>query len=207
MNPNTRNQVMALSGLFQATQLVKQLAWEGHAERDVIEQSLRSIFIRDAENSEAIYPGGQGFGLRVLRGQLGGDPQSRDVEVTRYSATLLHLERKLARRSDLLKAIGTRVETTGELLSEHPVTHVVVVKQLADIYQHTISTLGPRVMVNGEHAHLGNEEIAAQIRALLLAGIRAAVLWRQCRGSRWRLLFGRGALMHATEKIIHSQLQ
>ena len=62
-------------------------------------------------------------------------------------------------------------------------------------------------MVNGEHTYLSNDEIAAQIRALLLAGIRAAILWRQSGGSRWRLLFGRGALMHATEKIIHSQLQ
>ena len=207
MNQHVRNQVVALSGLFQATQLVKQLAWEGHAELHALEQSLRSVFIRDADNADGVYPGGQNFGLRVLRGQLGGDPQSRDVEVTRYTASLLHLERKLARRNDMLTLIGERITAAGELLSEHPVTHRSVVAQLAGIYQDTISTLSPRVMVNGEHAHLSNEEIAAQIRALLLAGIRAAILWRQCGGSRWRLLYGRSALMHATEKIIHSQLQ
>jgi high frequency lysogenization protein len=207
MQINTRNQVVALSGLFQATQLVKQLAWEGHAELDALEQSLRSVFIRDAQEADEVYPGGQGFGLRVLRGQLGGDPQSRDVEVTRYTASLLHLERKLARRGDMRHKIGERITTAAELLSQHPVTHAAVVGQLAAIYQDTLSTLNPRVMVNGEHSYLSNDEIAAQIRALLLAGIRAAILWRQSGGSRWRLLFGRGALMHATDKIIHSQLQ
>jgi len=207
MSDPTHNQVIALSGLFQATQLVKQLAWEGHAELDSLEQSLRSIVIRDADNANDVYPDGQSFGLRVLRGQLGGDPQSRDVEDTRYTASLLHLERKLARRGDMLRLIGERVDATRELLAEHPVSHRTVVTQLASIYQETISTLSPRVMVNGEHTHLSNDEVAAQIRALLLAGIRAAILWRQCGGSRWRLLFGRGALIHATEKIIHSQLQ
>ncbi|MDH3713731.1 MAG: high frequency lysogenization protein HflD [Gammaproteobacteria bacterium] len=207
MHTDTRNQVIALSGLFQATQLVKQLAWEGHAELDALEQSLRSVFIRDAQDASEVYPSGQGFGLRVLRGQLGGDPQSRDVEVTRYSASLLQLERKLARRGDMRNKIGERITAAAGLLSEHPVTHAAVVAQLAAGYQDTISTLSPRVMVNGEHSYLVNEEVAAQIRALLLAGIRAAILWRQCGGSRWRLLFGRSSLMHATDKIIHSQLQ
>lgn len=207
MQVDTRNQVIALSGLFQATQLVKQLAWEGHAELDTLEQSLRSVFIRDAEDADSVYPGGQGFGLRILRGQLGGDPQSRDVEVTRYTASLLQLERKLARRGDMRQIIGNRITATAELLSEHPVTHASVVGELASIYQDTISTLSPRVMVNGEHSYLSNDDIAAQIRALLLAGIRAAILWRQCGGSRLRLVFGRNSLMHATDKIIHSQLQ
>ncbi len=45
--------------------------------------------------------------------------------------------------------------------------------------------------MQGEPALLKNAEVANRIRALLLAGIRAAVLWRQVGGSRLKLLFGR----------------
>jgi len=36
---------------------------------------------------------------------------------------------------------------------------------------------------------------AARIRALLLAGIRSARLWRQLGGHRWQLLFSRRKLL------------
>ena len=110
MDSRTRNQVIALSGLFQAVQLVKQLAWEGNADAHAIEQSLRSIFIRDTNDGSEIYPGGQSFGLSVLRTQLGGDPNSRDVELTRYGATLLHLERKLSSRELWVRVDSVQIE-------------------------------------------------------------------------------------------------
>jgi len=39
--------------------------------------------------------------------------------------------------------------------------------------------------------HLKNEHVANRIRALLLAGIRSAVLWYQLGGRRWRLVIYR----------------
>jgi high frequency lysogenization protein len=46
-------------------------------------------------------------------------------------------------------------------------------------------------MVNGDPDYLAKPEIANKIRALLLAGIRSAILWKQCGGSRWKFLFYR----------------
>jgi high frequency lysogenization protein len=46
-------------------------------------------------------------------------------------------------------------------------------------------------MVQGDQQYLGNQSTVNKIRALLLAGIRATLLWRQCGGSRWKLLFFR----------------
>ncbi len=207
MTPGLRNQTLALAGLFQATQLVKQLAWEGTLDQDAATQSLRSVFVIEADSVADIYPHGVGHGLRVLRGQLGGDPQSRDMEVTRYTATLLQLQRKLAAQPQMLETISVRLGQTRELLHAHAVTDPLITARLAGIYQDTVSTLTPRVMVNGEHAHLANEEVASRVRALLLAGIRAAVLWRQSGGSRWQLLFRRNQILRTTEQMIHEQLQ
>jgi high frequency lysogenization protein len=49
-----------------------------------------------------------------------------------------------------------------------------------------------------------------KVRALLLAGIRAAVLWRQVGGSRLQILFSRAKIKAAAEKILqqieHNQI-
>ena len=71
---------------------------------------------------------------------------------------------------------------------------------LADIYTGTISKLTPRIMVRGEQGILESTGSRDMIRALLLAGMRSAVLWRQCGGCRLRLLWKRRALLaHARE--------
>ena len=44
------------------------------------------------------------------------------------------------------------------------------------------------MMVSGNPSHLKRHAVAARIRALLLAGIRAAVLWRQSGGGRLHML-------------------
>jgi high frequency lysogenization protein len=43
---------------------------------------------------------------------------------------------------------------------------------------------------------------AAKIRALLLAGIRAALLWRQAGGDRWKLIFSRSAMQKEAQQLL-----
>jgi high frequency lysogenization protein len=59
-------------------------------------------------------------------------------------------------------------------------------------------------MVAGEQRHLSDPENADRIRAVLLAGIRSAVLWRQCGGVRWKLLFHRGRLQQEARRLLKS---
>lgn len=81
-----------------------------------------------------------------------------------------------------------------------------MVARLADIYSNTISQLCSRIMIKGDQAHLSNVDNAAKIRALLLAGIRAALLWRQAGGDRWKLIFSRLYHAKSSPAIIKSQL-
>ena len=74
--------------------------------------------------------------------------------------------------------------------------------KLGHLYKETISTLGPKIIVSGEQPYLSNENNASKVRAVLLAGIRSAVLWRQCGGSRWQFFFGQKAYQKECEKII-----
>lgn len=83
----------------------------------------------------------------------------------------------------------------------------LIIKQLAGLYQDTISTLRYRIQVQGKAEHLKNDDVANSIRAVLLSGIRSAVLWRQMGGRRWRLLVYRKRIcdtaMDIRKKLIH----
>jgi high frequency lysogenization protein len=57
-------------------------------------------------------------------------------------------------------------------------------------------------MVSGDNQYLGDPGNANRIRALLLSGIRSAVLWRQLGGSRWQLLFQRKKLCEQARAIL-----
>jgi high frequency lysogenization protein len=60
-------------------------------------------------------------------------------------------------------------------------------------------------MVNGDEQYLSRTETVNKIRALLLAGIRSALLWRQCGGARWKFLFYRKKL-HDEAKFLLTQV-
>jgi len=201
---------MALCGVFQAARMVQQIARTGMCDQEPFEASINSIFTLDCATPEAAYGDTSNiiYGARTLIAQLGPNKpnktnnQSNEVEITRYVIGVMVLERKLIRRNDLLDIIGRGVESATKQQEHFSVTHENVIANLADIYSKTISTLAPRIMVNGEHQHVTNPANANKIRALLLAAIRSAVLWRQCGGNRWQLLFGRKNILQEAQKII-----
>ena len=120
----------------------------------------------------------------------------------RYALGLIKLERKLARNGTMLTELGDRIDAARQQVDMYGVMHANVIANLADIYVQTISTLRPRILVNGEPLHLANPDNLNRIRALLLAGIRSAVLWRQCGGSWLQLFFGRRRELQYAERLL-----
>ena len=192
--------VMALSGLYQAATLVQQVAREGSLESAAFETSIESLFRIESDSTEEIFGGWEKLrcGLGTLIHQL--DRRERDLELTRYVVCLLFLERKVIRRKDLLKIILEGIDVATSQAEYFSATHENVLAKLADIYRTTISTLSPRIMVSGTPAYLNNPDNANKIRALLLAGLRATVLWRQVGGNRLQLLFYRSAILDSAEQ-------
>lgn len=77
-----------------------------------------------------------------------------------------------------------------------------LISAMAGIYVDVISPLGPRIQVTGSPAVLQSTQVQAKVRATLLAGIRAAVLWRQSGGSRLQLMFSRNRLSTQARQIL-----
>ena len=199
---NDRDRCIAMAGIFQATELADRIACTGMADSDALESSVYSLFQVDPETVEAVYGGLSGVrvGLNHIHSQLAGSGQ-RSANATRYAIALIHLERKLAKRKDLLGKIASGLEQAQQGLDHFPMLHTNTLARLADIYSETISTMQPRIMVKGEPLHLQNQDNVNKIRCLLLAGIRSAMLWRQCGGSRFQVLLSRKKLLREVEQL------
>ena len=186
------HQTIALAGIAQAAALVQQLATKGTADPVAFGASIASILKIDSDSVIDVYGSlaGLKLGLVQLNIQMTGF-KVVNPEQARYSASLVFIENQLSSRKDLLQTIQIGV-SKAQAQSEHfGLLHENVLANLGEVYQNTISTLQPRIMVNGEQEYLSRPEIANKIRACLLAGVRSAILWRQCGGTRWKFLFYR----------------
>ena len=198
---------MALGGLFQAVTLVQQVARDGSADAAPFESSIESVFRIDAENADAVYGGSARLelGLRTLCRQLGRDKSLQDAEIMRYAVSLMFLERQLVRNARMLKRLREGIDAATQQSEHFSVTHENVLARLADTYASTVSQLQPRIMVQGKPEYLNTPANANRIRALLLAGMRSAVLWRQLGGNRLRLLWTRKHIVRCAEGLLANE--
>jgi len=182
--------VIALAGLFQAIVLVRTLAQRGSCDGNAVRACLASVLRIDAETPAAVYGGiaNLRLGLECLVGQLDGRGK-RDLAITRMAVTVMRLERVLAKHPENLGALSESIRELEPMLDQVESGAADICARLAQLYCNSLSPLKPRVMVDGNPDILGQPMHVNRIRALLLAAVRAAVLWRQLGGGQWRLLF------------------
>ena len=191
MSNSFDDRVLALAGLLQALTQVRRIADTGQSENQQVQVMLDSVFRIDASNAEAVYGDASQLrgGLRQLHDYLANG--SKDEALGKLALAVLQLERRFIRSDAMASKVQADLRRlTGEastLGSAHP----DVIADLGRLYADTISTLRPRVMVQGNPHYLGQAGVVSEIRALLLAALRSAVLWRQMGGSLWDFVFRR----------------
>jgi high frequency lysogenization protein len=191
------DEVLALAGVVQVARLVDQVSRTGSYPVEFLAPMINSLFKFDAESTADVYGGISNvkLGLHNLAALLASRDQPDGRDLMRYVFGLLHLERQFSANADMSAVVRSRLEH-ARFHSEHFTSHIQeTCHSLAGIYQDTISTFQYRIRVTGSAQQLQNPENADIIRALLLAGIRSAVLWRQLGGRRWRLLTQRRRLL------------
>ncbi|HRQ63383.1 MAG TPA: high frequency lysogenization protein HflD [Xanthomonadaceae bacterium] len=198
----TRDQVIALAGLMQALRLVRRMAEHGDAPQAPMRTSLESVFRIDADSTEAVFGGVASlrYGLDALRDLL-HSPGS-DAQMLRLAVNLLQVERKFLRRRDLGMALREGLRSIEPSANQHGADHPLVIDALGGLYAQTLSTLPVRISVRGNPQHLARPECVATVRALLLAAVRAAVLWRQLGGRPWKLVWQRGRALAIGDDLI-----
>ena len=198
-----RDRTIALAGVFQAAQLVTALARNGQCEQAALQSSIESLFQFTPDSVEAVYGGIAGLetGLSTLIMQI-DQPARRDLEVARYVISLITHGDKLLKDRPRFEALGKDLEILEQKTRHFDLADYSRTAHLARLYQQYISPVQPQIMVRGEPLYLQNPQIAEQIRSILLAGIRAAVLWRQCGGRRWQLIMRRRKTMEIAQDLL-----
>ena len=200
-----QEQLIALGAVFEAAFLVDKIAKSGQISEAPLGCMLGSLLVRDPQNTLEVYGGDElnlRDGYRALVSALERDPSTLQRDSLRYALALLGLERKLAKRDDMLQIMGSRLDQIQQQVQHFGLVHDNVIAACGGLYQDTLSTFSQRIQVQGDMRHLQQPSNAAKIRALLLTGIRAARLWRQLGGHRWQLVFSRGKLLNELRPLL-----
>jgi len=198
------DRVLALAGIAQALQQVRRIAETGHSDAAVVRTAMDSVMRIDAPSPTAVYGDGRQLepGLRLLRDYFGN--QGKDELLPRLALSVMQLERRFVREGATVDKVQSGVARAAAQARElGDPAHPDVLASMGGLYADTISQLKPRIMVQGNPHYLGQAGVVAEIRALLLAAVRSAVLWRQLGGSYWDFLFSRRAMLEAIGRRLH----
>lgn len=197
-----KDRVIALAGLIQALHQVQGMSNNGHFETQPLSVCMDSLFRFDAETPEEIF-GSVGHlkaGLQLFSKQLEG--QTRDGALIKMAMSVLQLERQFNRNPEAMRAVQHQLKHLDSLRNERGSTDAEVLGKCGEIYANHISPLGPKVIVQGSPAYLSQPIVVGEIRAALLAAIRAAVLWRQMGGSYWDFFISRGKMTKEVAELL-----
>ena len=182
-----KNETISLGAIYQACNEIKKIAWQGEINNNIIEPLINSVYQTTSEEIEDVFISIKRLnsGLDFLRRQLVGDAFSRDGEVTRYFEAIGVLVKNMNRKDEVLNKLRTELTKQSLPINEDNLDQHALF--LSELYLSTISTVEPRIIVNGDNKYLTDKKNAAMIRSLLLCAIRSYILWQQSGGSKFRI--------------------
>jgi high frequency lysogenization protein len=195
---------IALAGVCQAAALVQSVARKGSADAQAVEASISSILVTAPDNPQQVYGSLPNLlvGFSTLVAQLDNESRHKDAEITRYVASILSLERKLSKHPTALNDLGERISHVQRQLGHVEFEHSQIMSSLASVYTDVVSPLAPKIQIAGNQQHLSSSTNQHKVRALLLAGVRSAVLWRQMGGKRRHILFNKSQILKAAKQAV-----
>ena len=182
-----KNETISLGAIYQACNEIKKIAWQGEINNNIIEPLVNSVYQTTSEEIEDVFISIKRLnsGLDFLRRQLVGDAFSRDGEVSRYFEAIGILVKNMNKKDDVLDKLRTELTKQSMPINEDNLDQHALF--LSELYLSTISTVEPRIIVNGDNKYLTDKKNAAMIRSLLLCAIRSYILWQQSGGSKFRI--------------------
>lgn len=206
---NLMDKTLALAAVFQSANLVKEIAMRGQYDQHDAQVIIKGIFDTTPSSAQAVFGGAENLrsGLELLIAQMGPDSEQRDMDITRYVVAMLHLQGKLLKKAEMLDYLSKGIERAHQQVEHFELLHDNVIANLASLYSDTISQITPKIMVSGEGQHLSHTDNANKVRAILLGGIRAGVLWNQLGGSRWQILLSRKQFITEAQRILSDTKQ
>lgn len=197
MDEKVINSCLAFTAMCQCCELVTRISKNESVTLDDYKTVFEGIAIVDAEQASDIYPNRRGLriGAEMYEDALRG--QRKNTPMTNYLFAVINLSINLMRNKKALAELGQAINTLPQAFEFFALDDPKLHEKLALIYKDIISPIGPKVVILGDKQTLSDPAAQNLIRALLLAAVRATVLWRQVGGRRRQLIFGRKAQLTA----------
>lgn len=197
------NSMLALAGIFQAAALVNEIAHHGNCESAALEASINSIYKIDSSTVSEVFNGVSGVRLGLVQlERLFNNNKTFPQPIMRYVIGLLYLEKCLRKSKKLMDDLTSGLKRMTRQLEYHAALDSVMIENLASLFKDVFGQLDFRIQIIGKREYLTPHDLAAKIRAILLAGVRATVLWRQLGGSRWQLLLKRRSIEQQAKDLL-----
>ncbi len=202
-----KEQTLSFAAICLAAHQVQQISRGQSINEDAFSLLLNSLIEMSPSNTLAVY-GGKLCNLKealtLVVKHLGdsADNKRKDPDFTRYVISLINLERRLTKQPKKMKLLAEQLAGSERQLQHYTIDSDTLIASFASIYSEIISPLGSRIQVSGEPSILKQIHNQHKIRALLLSGIRAAVLWRQVGGKRRTILFNRNKMVNTAKELL-----
>ncbi len=206
-----KSETIALGALFQCCTQIQRIASTGYYDEKAVSCVLRALAVTDPKSVEDIYnPEYLTVGFKQIIDSLGKTDLAKGADtivVTKMALKLITLahsvernQRIYQRLSDEIDALSKAVTTEhSDFLNDELCVSSINTQNnihlFGSLYQSIISPNFAKLLIYGDERFLRDTDNQERIRALLLAGIRAVILWRQVGGRRRYLIFRRKEIL------------
>lgn len=209
------SETIALAAIFQSAAQIQRVARKGEVDEAAIAPLMRAIVVTNPNTIEDIYePKNLIPGLTQIMTSI--SPNDHDspsnAELVKMAFSIVGLESNLDRQSTVSRDLSNEVDRlrdnvlllhTDYLDADNRILlDYDIIKMYSNVYSTLISPNFPKLIVYGEEEYLRRTEFQEMIRALILSGIRASILWRQVGGKRYSLMFKYKDIMGCANKLI-----
>lgn len=212
---NIRSESIALAALFQCCTQINRIAHTGYCDEQAVSTLFRALLVTDPNTIDDIYKISElktGFRGLIEGFSAEGITDNSANELVKLAMQVISLTDRIVRNTSLYNRLSNEIDKLKDQIEKacpdflEGKTSVVLskenVEKFAQLYQSLISPNFSKLLIFGEERFLSSTENQNRIRALLLAGIRAVVLWNQVGGKKLYLMFRRKEIVSfASEQI------
>ena len=189
-------QVITLAANAQASTFISRLANGLTPESSGKAALVRGISIKNTPSMDDIFEDitcyKQGLNsLDILLNRNRGREEENNIR--RYSNHSLQIAKELRKNENALAQLGRQLSSLDEEADAF---------ELEKIYIENLSVLAPPLRIYGIEDALENKMVAAEIRVMLLAGVRFSWLWYQLGGRRLHLTLKKQSIKNTGKDII-----
>ena len=205
-----KSETIALAALFQCCTQIQRIATTGYFDERAVASVIRSLIVTDPKTIDDIYQESDlVVGFKQILDSFGKGDMSKAADtivITKMALKLITLAHNVEGNDKVFNRMSDEIDAlTRAITTDHPDfltfgnTQVVNTEEnfhlFGSLYQSIISPNFAKLIIYGEERCLREVSNQEKIRALLLAGIRAVILWRQVVGRRRFLVFRRKAIL------------